>query len=240
MHGQRQELLDLCTGSFLSKSGNMDTLRQRLVCHWMSKASPGELKLWSEGIPSPTALEHTSSAAPPLSETASSAAPVAAEPAASSAGPASSAAPAAQASSSSAAPAAEVVAGQTSSPGATLAPATADPCQSVLSQCLMASNKVKDVSEMFTDLSQGPQIDPSEKEVKNAELIAAADVVMPVAGMVKILQALHEEGSNVALLLAGRGLAYVPLSMSRYRCIGSCTLKFIVDENSVDVSLVEF
>ena len=93
---------------------------------------------------------------------------------------------------------------------------------------------------MFTDLSQGPQIDPSEKEVKNAELIAAADVVMPVAGMVKILQALHEEGSNVALLLAGRGLAYVSLSMSRYRCIGSCTLKLIVDENSVDVSLVEF
>lgn len=179
----------MCADAFLSKKGNMDALRDRLVGSWMAKAKVAEISLWAKGIPpSPSAKEVA-------------------------------ALPAVAASSSSAnesAPSLPAACAQSTGQGAGAnAPsASADPpgnavnrsqSQSVLESCQLVIQPATDMSNFFTDLDKGPQIGKDEITRSTADIIAEADVVIPVAAMVKMLHALHEDGSGVALLIAGWG-----------------------------------
>ena len=180
----RTDLVAECQKFFLSKTGNMDVLRERLVGNWLSRATDAEIETMAGDAPS----KATQAMSSVTSENAASSSKPESHP---EPGPT----PTKSATQSTA---------SSAQPGAS-AGAPTEKEQSVLGQCQMVSTAVEDKSSFFTDLGKGLQIAKHETSKKTADIIQDADVVLPVAAMVKILHALSDDASNVAFLLGGWG-----------------------------------
>ena len=160
----------------LSKAGTIQALRERLVCHFMSSSTSKTLEAWSH---KPETESATPAASPPKAQDS--------PPATASAGeapdPAEMVTTAAQES-------------ETSRNGA--GPSNQG---SVLTHSQCVDTPVRDLTHFFGDLEVGPAL-PTDEEKSMVEIIRAADVVLPVAALVKVLHGFIED-PDVAVLLAG-------------------------------------
>lgn len=179
----------------MKKSGTMDALRERLVCRWMNHASEDDLNV-AAGAVLPDA--GSSDAGPQVATEATPQKTVAKTP------------PATQQTPESEPVHAMSSVAASSSATSSHAKVPEEKGQSVLNQCQPVSTPSKDVSGIFTDLNQGPQLEPDTAN-KTVDIVSEADVVLPVAAMVKILQGVNDNAENVAFLLAGQGF-YKPMT----------------------------
>lgn len=179
LHTPRTDLLDLCGKAFLGKTGKMEVLRERLVSSYMHSAASWD----ADGDPSAApALPNSGVKNAKDAEGAMSSSEGAAPPGSS--------------------PTLGMpVSSHASSSSKTVPPKKSD---SVLNQCQLVTQPVKDATGIFTDLEQGPAVIVNDGVNKTAEIVAGADVVIPVAAMVKILHGLDTDPTYVTLLIAGQ------------------------------------
>lgn len=179
----------------------MQELRDRLTAEFLNLATTKDIEYWAPGKPfiAPAATTASPTAAP-------SKAPV--QPAAPAVQPAATVEPFAAAADA-AATAAPTEA--TVEPFAAAADAAANSGSgghgdgpSVLASCQIVCQPAENMTEVFTDLDKGPALGKQDLAETAAEIIAAADVVLPIAAMVKIFQGVRDDQANVALLLAGK------------------------------------
>lgn len=198
----RPELQSKCSSEKLAKSGSVQDLKERLVCAWMERATSSHIFTWggycpgkAPSISTPTTTKQNDPPAPSGNATASGHAAVSGTATVSDApskdGDAVSAGsqPGAAAAGSEAAPSTGLVSG-----GA---------CNSVLSKCETVKAGSKDMSSFFTTLNSTSPIRETQQGAI-AEIVAAADVVVPVAAMVKICHTCSEDEHPLALLFGGQ------------------------------------
>lgn len=74
---------------------------------------------------------------------------------------------------------------------------------SVLDKCQIVSETTEDVSNMFTNPADGPPLPDLTVGTTVDVVRAGSNGIIPVAGMIKILQAFDEDPTFIAVLLAG-------------------------------------
>ena len=77
------------------------------------------------------------------------------------------------------------------------------PLESVLNKCQIVSETTEDVSNIFTNPADGPPLPDLTVNTTVDIVKAGSHGIIPIAAMIKILQALDEDPTFIAVLLAG-------------------------------------
>ena len=201
----RNDLLDMCGERFLAKKGRKDALQEKLALHWFHRAKAESLKAWAAwalGEAEPAEQEIASSSGQ-CAEPSKPAAPENEMPP-----PTSSSSAAAEdktQESKKEQPAAAAAASSSKSSGSGGSGGQSSKShkkENVFGDSHEISEPLEDLSNHWTDPKAGPEL-PDEAKLSTEDVINAADGIVPVAAMVKILQSLEENAYDVSLLLAG-------------------------------------